>query len=462
MVKRKCGTCRHFKDGGIAGSGWCQHPARKDIQHMVLVRKSELACRNSWDQDLWEVGDQPVDMQPSTHIPLPLGGGEPQGAPFVRAEMSVDDEDRAGEMFTDRITSISMPIRSQLRPGRIEPELDEDEDEELASDLQAARSSVREARRRRQEQRHLERKKHQESILQGVDDLLDTRAPAEEPGQPRVRVPAAEGPLTARNEPRERQQPTAERPDSPAPGRRRDDHPSVEFSATPRRFQNPVPATQPAPGGETPKPGRTDQQRNGNATAKIEQGGTEPLPTDEIRVAARQQREQQNGLAGKQPAQTYEQPIRRVQGHPAVVLDPDSRSLPPAVGPRPVRWNTGAGHLGLPGTEADSAPPFEVDPIDLSRDLKTVRRCCATCRDFKQVGDGSTGWCNNPYAFSERRMVQSSEIACRSSLGVWWLPHDDIWLEYADTTHHGRPTPLLDDVVGTVPAGRQGMGPRSS
>src|SRR5438045_9644141 len=76
MMKRKCGTCRFFNDRGIAGSGWCQDPARRELRDMVLVRKSELACRNGWDQDLWEPGaesDMPVDLPSAPHIPdLPV------------------------------------------------------------------------------------------------------------------------------------------------------------------------------------------------------------------------------------------------------------------------------------------------------------------------------------------------------------------------------------------------------
>ena len=34
--------------------------------------------------------------------------------------------------------------------------------------------------------------------------------------------------------------------------------------------------------------------------------------------------------------------------------------------------------------------------------------------------------------------------------------------EQADTTHHGRPTPLLDELLGTASTERQGMGQRSS
>jgi hypothetical protein len=54
LPQRKCGTCKYFEEGGIAASGWCRHPERQDLQFMVLVRKTELACRNGWNEDLWE------------------------------------------------------------------------------------------------------------------------------------------------------------------------------------------------------------------------------------------------------------------------------------------------------------------------------------------------------------------------------------------------------------------------
>jgi hypothetical protein len=60
LTQRKCGTCRYFEEGGIAASGWCRHPLRQDLQHMVLVRKTELACRKDWDNDLWEATGEAV------------------------------------------------------------------------------------------------------------------------------------------------------------------------------------------------------------------------------------------------------------------------------------------------------------------------------------------------------------------------------------------------------------------
>ena len=56
--KRRCVGCKHFADAQLSGNGWCTHPKRQlssDVR--ILVRKGELACRNSWGGDLWENAD---------------------------------------------------------------------------------------------------------------------------------------------------------------------------------------------------------------------------------------------------------------------------------------------------------------------------------------------------------------------------------------------------------------------
>lgn len=467
MVKRKCGTCRHFKDGGVAGSGWCQHPARKDIQQMVLVRKTELACRNSWDQDLWEVADQPFDIHTSADIPMPLSGGDARDIPMARTDVPADDVVRAGEMFTDRMTSISMPTRSQLRPGRRDADhaIDDLDD----ADLAGARSSVREARRRRMEQRFQERKRRQETIIKRPDDVLDTGKPADDVDRGLTKVRATDGPLTSTHDqrptpPLARDQPRKQAPVNREPEQSIQPVPAIEFRAVPPRFREERKQPAPVPDSTlSDSPHRAPLSNGAEKPAAIDHSHTEPFPAAVVRDAVRRElvdtRSEPSGL----------DPRRRAPG-PALSAKAKSEAsrtagrtdLPPAVEERPTTWYTGAGHIPQPDIASDIQAPYAVDPIDLSHELQSVRRCCATCRDFRQVGDGRTGWCNNPYAFSERRMVQSSEIACRSSLGVWWLPHDDLWLERADTTHHGRPTPLLDDAGRAVSAGRQGAGQRSS
>jgi hypothetical protein len=71
-------------------------------------------------------------------------------------------------------------------------------------------------------------------------------------------------------------------------------------------------------------------------------------------------------------------------------------------------------------------------------------RMCRTCRDFRPAESGERGWCTNKRAFSHRRMVDADELPCETSIGAWWLPHDDLWLSTLDISAHSQPTPLFD------------------
>jgi len=85
------------------------------------------------------------------------------------------------------------------------------------------------------------------------------------------------------------------------------------------------------------------------------------------------------------------------------------------------------------------------DPIATSVEVApTIPRMCRTCRDFRPADNGGRGWCTNKWAFSHRRMVDQDELPCETSLGCWWLPHDEVWLAEADAAAHTEPTPLVD------------------
>jgi hypothetical protein len=45
-------------------------------------------------------------------------------------------------------------------------------------------------------------------------------------------------------------------------------------------------------------------------------------------------------------------------------------------------------------------------------------------------------------------MVHPDELACASTIGVWWVANDDWWLQRADISHHGCPTPSVDQHLG--------------
>jgi hypothetical protein len=77
--KRCCATCRYFQDTQLSGNGWCTHPKRKASSDVILlVRKGELACRDSWGDDFWTDASLPVaDSGTSDSIAainLPLAG----------------------------------------------------------------------------------------------------------------------------------------------------------------------------------------------------------------------------------------------------------------------------------------------------------------------------------------------------------------------------------------------------
>jgi hypothetical protein len=44
-------------------------------------------------------------------------------------------------------------------------------------------------------------------------------------------------------------------------------------------------------------------------------------------------------------------------------------------------------------------------------------------------------------------MVERNQLACRSTIGSWWIASDDWWLQRADIAHHGRPTPIVDELL---------------
>ena len=55
QVKRRvCESCFFYEVAGIVNSGWCRHPDRQfDSGVRLVVRGSELNCRNGWNEDLW-------------------------------------------------------------------------------------------------------------------------------------------------------------------------------------------------------------------------------------------------------------------------------------------------------------------------------------------------------------------------------------------------------------------------
>ena len=103
-----------------------------------------------------------------------------------------------------------------------------------------------------------------------------------------------------------------------------------------------------------------------------------------------------------------------------------------------------------PAAQVADRPALALSPLDETAWVAGIPRCCDTCREFHRDATGKRGYCRSPYAFGSRTMVESDQLACRSSIGVWWLPSDDAWLERADISHHTRPTPYLDAILAEL------------
>ena len=86
---------------------------------------------------------------------------------------------------------------------------------------------------------------------------------------------------------------------------------------------------------------------------------------------------------------------------------------------------------------------YETEPVGATPEA-SIPRMCKTCRDFRPAESGERGWCTNKWAFTHRRMVDAEELACETTIGRWWLPHDDHWGTAVDISNHSRPTPHLD------------------
>ncbi len=341
MSQRRCGTCRYFEEGGLAGSGWCRHPQRRDLQHMVLVRRSELACRAGWDQDLWEPKDNEQDLPRL----IPISGEDTLAVerPAVQPP-PVSEPAGAGRGSLSPVSATGQDAGSSPRePTRMIP----------AGPSAGARAARLQSMAGTQE---AERRPSDFPLPGGRDSATGTRI------------------ATARS---------SDTPFDPWP------------SADSKRDALDPRAAEPAGSAVAHETESTWLARHGWQQS----GETEPFHLPEVSA----------------PVEVEEVEDR---------YDADESSPGAAVSPR-----------------ADGLP--------------SLPQCCRTCRDFRPVGDGSQGWCGNPYAFPERTRVSADDLACYSSLGSWWLPTDDWWLQQADISHHGMPTPHVDEYLRQLRAERE-------
>ncbi len=492
---RKCGTCRHFSDCGVAGSGNCLHVHRRHLLDVVLVRRTELACRNTYDQDLWEPlqhrlgADADASMMGALYRPLP----EPEPPGII-----------AGSEEVRPAPGLGLPGRLQLRPVS-----DADDEQPPAPDLESQATGVisehpggaevREARRRRQ--LILEHEKRQEFAartgvrlpeptrrsgraaanwptpptveMQPTLDAGGTNTPpstaadpapswqvpppevsvefsGQRPGartmlpQPPVAPPtrvamgdaaaqvASTPPVRVEREPRravERAQQPTDRKQSPhtaAPSaqppvrpvastvqqpRRRQVQPTEQFdvvppppaprrAATPRRPTPAQPAPAPLPVPRTAAGGNRAVQPqhapSAGAGAGVD-GGAANSTSARLTNSARAHEHDAWDVAA------YGTQLASTSGYLPVNDEP--LALPPRR-----------------QAPSDLAPARPQDPIDGAARYADVPRCCATCVSYHRAAGDARGRCHNVHVFTVPHPVDAEGLACRSSIGSWWLP----------------------------------------
>ncbi len=425
MTQHKCGTCRYFEEGGFAGSGRCGHPLRKNIQHMVLVRKSELACRTDWANDLWEakVGAEPVPISSSPR--------------FGQEELNGDVK----RQFTDRVTAVS--ITAATNPS-VDRGISHDRQSQTQRPAEVRRESPVE--RTDSEPSSFDPRRHVASST--ITEESNTSASS--PGSERTVPEAFDRPYTPV---------TSNRVATPPVQTER------RHLETPLEPSRPAPKTEPPPERRNPTPSFEPSVSNRGSENRSPQARPPVQQTAAERIVAR------NAESMDRP------PVRRdpPPARPGTERPPAPSSVRPTFGsvpePRPSSDELPQGRSGwtepfavakpepeqaptreeLSDVQSASQPVVEAPNIPVrppaAMPQTTMRECCATCRDFRPAEGGERGWCNNQYAFDHRQMVDRNDLACRGTIGNWWIASDDWWLQKADIAHHGRPTPIVDDLL---------------
>ncbi len=417
MTQHKCGTCRYFEEGDFAGSGRCDHPSRKNIQQMVLVRKSELACRTDWADDLWEakVGSSPVPLLSAPRLnPDSRGNGDKV-------------------QYTDRVTAVGVSTMST--------------DNATSQDRRTSQTSTTDARHDPLAERpaavHNRYEDQQRTSTNPIPREVkqDYRAPSVDRREPSI----GHSPTT--NDPSKR---VASRPARTTPSRGNPDinlpqPTSLSDVLGDRRSSAPSftpPAVSPSspnsrPRGTTSDPRMADRRPHSDDwSQRRSESGPAPVADSWNASPPASAKPKFGSIPNQNP-----QPETMSQGRsgwtePFNVAQPVQEGMTPSAAPGdPQEDLSVVVHTAVPVQTTGSARQ------------PTLRECCGTCRDFRPIEGGERGWCNNQYAFDQRRMVERNDLACRGTIGSWWVAGDDWWLQRADIAHHGRPTPIVDDLL---------------
>lgn len=415
VTQHKCGTCRYFEEGGFAGSGRCSHPLRKNIQQMVLVRKSELACRSDWADDLWE----------------PKADAEPVAIarnPRISADGAPGDDTR---QYTDRVTAVGVaPSRSAASDGAThsrsdsarvdsEPWLADRDSREADADSEPVPAKPDVTQETEPQDGSLNR------------DWREQRynLPAREPRSPESQRSGAESASTPRGG---RQRDIAGPRAMPVRSDAQDA--GSRASSMTGQAQTSVPQERPHDDISSPSVGRSGSierppvSRQDRASSPVESGHQSARSVTPARTFGAQPAERAANPALPQGRSGWTEPFEVAADDAENRIELEAQPVPVEHEPIDVRPKSPSGGKTIPVQSS-------------------LRECCGTCRDFRPAEGGERGWCNNPYAFDHRQMVERNQLACRSTIGSWWIANDDWWLQRADVSHHGRPTPIVDELL---------------
>jgi hypothetical protein len=413
---------------------------------MVLVRKNELACREDWDGGLWE----PREITD----PIPFSK-----APRLVAELSSDHH--LGEQYTDRVTSVGVApaARPAPEPGRLVARGDDRLTSNPAAQEPAPRAIPpieRPAATHRSPQAAPSLRRDlwtgPESLTARDQRLSSSRPPVRDERTSTPRSGERDEPTRNQTnrpvEPSNRVVPQISRP---SPLRQEDvslsrswgapsSYPEDRIRPVTPRVSDIVPRQIEQPNRSIVPPRRSEAQPS--SATNVNNPTPRSRPSDPSFGQSRDNRSRQFGVPSADHAPSRSQPA-----DPPL---PEGRSGWTEPFETAGRTANGPTHPSAQAP-AESVPAARSNgvPVKFSPSPKqaAIPQCCGTCRDFRPAEGGERGWCNNQFAFDHRRMVQRSELACRSTIGNWWIPSDDWWQQQADISHHGRPTPVVDDLL---------------
>ena len=385
MTQRKCGTCRYFEDSGLAASGTCCHPLRRDLQDLVLVRKNELGCRDGRHGVLWE---SVADGEPAEPVLAGAGAVSRSSAPSPLPTPSPVLGQSAGQ--ADH--SIDAPAVSR-----------------------APREDAR-------------------SVVADRDSVIIHHHPSYNRPQP----VAASHPVMERAV-------GANVPDN----RARANMQESAAVRTPTDRTVPPTSHPASGGAPMSTRERLGDAMAGGSRQPTPQYGVRPSDEVRTATGApiwgfaRGER-----VAGDGPARSVQDDGRPASARPEQRVDVVSTgnerhgSTEPFTIPTAFQeTDRGEATIDMQAAELDDLEP-PVEPR-----LPGVPQCCSTCRDFRPADRPGHGWCNNPHAFDHQQLVRADDLACQHTFGNWWTPSDDWWLLRADISHHSRPTPYVDEYL---------------